>query len=93
MKLKDQYALQVYNREHMNNIPNREIQFSISDQLFLDTLTMELRGKSISYSSFKKKQKQQREEELKNKIKNIEENEHVLATCIMLNFIRHLKSN
>ena len=42
--------------ENIKNIPDNEIQFLISDQLFLETLLMELRGKSISYSSYKKKQ-------------------------------------
>ena len=52
-----QYALPVYNLENVTKIPNSEIQFSISDQLFLETLLMELRGKSVSYSSHSKKSK------------------------------------
>ena len=31
------------------------LQLAINDQLFLETLLMEIRGKSISYASYKKK--------------------------------------
>ena len=41
--------------DQINNIPDDQIQFVINDQLFLETLLMELRGKSISFSSYKKK--------------------------------------
>ena len=51
----EQYALPVYNRESILDIPRDELQFSISDQLFLDTFLMEIRGKSISYRAYKKK--------------------------------------
>ena len=47
-----------------------ELQFVINDQLFLDTLLMEIRGESISYASFKNKQRNNREKYL---IKQIEE--------------------
>ena len=54
-EVKKQYALPVYNMDQINNIPDDQIQFVISDQLFFETLLMELRGKSISFSSYKKK--------------------------------------
>ena len=41
--------------DQINNIPDDQIQFVINDQLFPETLLMELRGKSISFSSYKKK--------------------------------------
>lgn len=53
--VKRQYAISIYNKDKINDIPNEEIQLTINDQLFLDTLLMELRGKSISYASFRKK--------------------------------------
>ena len=55
--VKEQYAIPVYNNENINTIPNKDIQFTINDQLFLDTLLMEIRGRTISYSSYKTKQK------------------------------------
>ena len=54
-EVKKQYALPVYNMDQINSIPDDQIQFVISDQLFFETLLMELRGKSISFSSYKKK--------------------------------------
>ena len=49
--------LSVCDVNHINIIPNVEIQFVINDQLFLETLLMEIRGKTISYSAFKNKEK------------------------------------
>ena len=72
--VKKQYALPVYNIDEIDNIPNTEIQFNINDQLFLDVLLMELRGQSISYASFKNKQRNNLEKDLINKITNLENN-------------------
>ena len=57
-EIKRQYALPVYDIENIQNIPDDQIQFTINDQLFLETLLMELRGKSISYSRKKKEKKE-----------------------------------
>lgn len=73
-EIKQQYALPVYNHENISDVPDDEIQFVIDDQLFLETLLMELRGKSISFASFRKKQTDKHEQELIKRIKNIEEN-------------------
>ena len=56
--------LAVYNIDQAKTVPDEEIQFSINDQLFLEVLLMELRGQSISYASYKNKQKHNREKEL-----------------------------
>ena len=42
-EVKKQYSLPVYDFENLHNIPECELQFSINDQLFLDTLLMEIR--------------------------------------------------
>ena len=55
-EIKIQYALPIYNYQNIKEIPDSELQFTISDQLFLETLLMELRGNSISYGSYVKKQ-------------------------------------
>ena len=60
---------------------------TINDQLFLETLLMELRGKSISYSSYKKKEREKRETDL---IKNIEALESNLSNT-NINDIENLK--
>ena len=67
-------ALPVYNFDDINNIPAKDIQFTINDQLFLDVLLIELRGTAISYSGHKNKLKNIREQELLSNIKKIEQN-------------------
>ena len=54
-QIKIQYALPVYNISNINDISNTDIQFTINDQLFLETVLMEVRGKTISYSCYIKK--------------------------------------
>ena len=73
-EIKVQYAIPVYNIENIENIPNDKIQFVINDQLFLETLLMEIRGKSISYSTYKKKCTDILEVETVNEIRDIENN-------------------
>ena len=72
--IKTQYSLPIYNLENLEYIPDDEIQFLIDDQLFLETLLMEIRGKSISYSSYKKKTTNSAEQELIKKIQEEEDN-------------------
>ena len=45
-----QYCLPVYNIESINLFDRSFMQFTINDQLFLETLLMEVRGKTISFS-------------------------------------------
>ena len=73
-EVKKQYALPVYNMDQINNVPDDEIQFVINDQLFLETLLMELRGKSISFSSYKKKIEEQKEKKIISNIETLESN-------------------
>ena len=61
----------------------------INDQLFLDTLLMEIRGKSISYASFKNKQRNCREKHLIKRIADLEENTEINST----EQIENLKQN
>ena len=73
-EFKKQYSLPVYDFENLHNIPECKLQFSINDQLFLDTLLMEIRGQSISYSSYKKKQNDKKEKQLAEGILKLEPN-------------------
>ena len=43
------------NSDTMNEIPVNDLHLSIEEPLFFDVLLMEIRGKSIAYSSHKKK--------------------------------------
>lgn len=72
-KVKEQYMLPVYNLEFIeNSINNDLLELTISYQLFLEMLLMEIRGKTISYSAYKKKQNQERENILIKDIQNLE---------------------
>ena len=73
-EIKLQYSLPVYNIDQINEINNEDIQFIINDQLFLETLLMEIRGKTISYSSYKSKNRRTLETQLISEIKEIESN-------------------
>ena len=54
IKIACQYAVPVYSLDNTDQIPKDETHFTINDQRFLDTLLMEIRDKSISYSVYKK---------------------------------------
>ena len=51
--------------------------FSIDDALFFDVLLMEIRGKIISYSTYKKKKNNDKEIKLLEEIDNIEKNTNI----------------
>ena len=71
---KMQYAALVYQLENINELNDAEIEFRIPDHLFLDTLLMNIRGKTISYSTYKKKMQKETQSNLENEIKLLEEN-------------------
>ena len=64
-KVKEQNILPIYNLEFIeNNINNNLVDCTISNQLILEMLLLDIRGKIISYSAYKKKQKQERKSNL-----------------------------
>ena len=69
-----QYCLPVYNTENVLNIDKSQLQFIIDDQLFLEKLLMEIRGETISFSTYKAKTKCIREDSIKKEISYIENN-------------------
>ena len=75
--VKRQYAALVYNMDAIDNIPLSEINFIINDQLFLEVLLMEIRGKTISYSSYLKKQSSKLEKQLIKEIEILENNNNI----------------
>jgi hypothetical protein len=56
-KTKEQYAALVYDKSTLSEIDDLVIHFTINDQLFLETLLTEIRGKTISYASYRRKEK------------------------------------
>ena len=73
-EIKKQYAIPIYNLNNINDIPNNDLTFTISDKLFFETLMMEIRGKTISYSTFKKKTELNKERDLEKEINDLEHN-------------------
>ena len=57
-KKKKKKVLPVYNPENIKDIPDDRIKFYINEQLFLEALLIELRGTSLSYSCYKKKERE-----------------------------------
>lgn len=72
LRTKQQYMLPVYDLDQVDNIPCNELQLTISDQLFLDVLLMEIRKTTLSYSVKKKKEDIEKEKLLEKEIINLE---------------------
>ena len=70
-EVKNQYA---ENDQPSEEISNKDIKFSINDQLFLEVLLMEIRGKTISYATYKKKKIDKTEQNLIQEINILEQN-------------------
>ena len=62
----------VINLQGERNIPNEDVMFNINNQLFLETLLVIVRGQTIKYSSFKKKQSLAEERKLEEEILDLE---------------------
>ena len=76
-RVKKQYAILIYSPDEISNISARDIQFSITDQLFFETLLFEIRGKTISYASYKKKAENEKETTLNDTLKRLENNNQI----------------
>lgn len=72
--VKLQYDCPVHNFENIETIDDKTIKFTISDQTFLERLLMEIRVKTISYSTYKKKNTTNIEKQLEQEILLIEQN-------------------
>ena len=68
---KEMYAALPYNRANLNDITIEDLQLTISWKLFLDTLLMMIRGKSISLTSNFKRKNEEREKYLNEAIKEL----------------------
>ena len=75
----DRYSLVNNNNNNNNGINGNNHQssekreFLINDQLLLETILLTIRGETIKYSSYKKKQNSEQELKLENDIKHLEE--------------------
>ena len=70
--MKKQYGALVYDTENIKDVDNESLCLTINDQLFFEVLLMEIRGKSISYSSYKKREDNKQEKRLNDEITELE---------------------
>ena len=64
LNFKKEYSALVCNRLSIDSINNSVLQFTINNQLFLEMLLLEIRGKTIAYSSHKRKEEKAKEQAL-----------------------------
>ena len=83
-KVKSQYCALVYNIEQLDSIDSETLELQINDALFFDTLLMEIRGKTIAYSSYKKKQSDIIEKRLLSEIEELEQKQNIDDTFELL---------
>ena len=81
----------INNNNNNNTVPDDNIQFTINDQLFLETLLIMIRGETIKYSSIKKKENMQEEIKLEKEILEIEENINNNTLNIHINNLNSLE--
>lgn len=72
-QVKKQYARQ--KDLDLDKIPNKDLELDISEQLFFETLLLEIRGKTISYASYRKREEKKNEKDLLEKIQLLESGE------------------
>ena len=78
LEVKSRYAVNNQNPNiSFTDIPNNELFLSVNEQLFWETLLLEIRGKTIAYSSFKKRQEIGRESQLLKEIKILEKQQDI----------------
>ena len=73
--------MQVYNLENLNNISNEHIEFLISDKQFL----VRLRGETVKYSTFVKRESTKTEHRLIKEIAVLEERSDLVMNLELLN--------
>lgn len=71
IKIKQRYASPIYNN-NIENVADDTLMLTINDQIFLDVLFMEIRGISISHSSYRKKENDKREKQLMSELELLE---------------------
>lgn len=62
--VKSIYAATPYNPDYLKFCPNKDLQLLINDQLFWETLLVQLRGRIITYASLKKRKSNEIEKNL-----------------------------
>ena len=68
LDLKMELAATPYERTEIPNISNETLEFTLSDQSFFEQLLLRIRGATISYSSFKKRERNSNKKHLETQI-------------------------
>ena len=71
-EVRQQYAILVYQFDNLDKIEDKDIQFTISDTMFLEMLLSNIRGYSIRFSSRAKRHQNDQEKDLQEAIANLE---------------------
>ena len=66
------YTLPVYSYDYLENYDPSKIQFKIDKSTFFETLLLMIRGETVKYSSIKKRERINREQELIHNIEQLE---------------------
>ena len=80
MTIKKEYAVPVYDLEYLDSIQDLNINFTITDDIFLETLLLKIRGDTIKFASKLKKEHQTKELHLVAEIEQLEKVETICAT-------------
>ena len=72
MSIKKQYAASPYNLESIDLIENEYFQTVLNPQLFFEILLLELRSKTIAFSSALKRKEIDRVKQLESEITNLD---------------------
>ena len=69
---KYKYALPVYNLRYLDIAPDVDVSFTVNDGQFLELLLLRIRGETIKFASYRKKEANKHENRLKYEIKFLE---------------------
>ena len=70
--IRQTYALPIYDLDHVNTMPDKDLILTIEDDLFLDTMLCQLRGVIIAFSKKAAKENRILEKDLLKKIVKLE---------------------
>lgn len=83
LKVKQQYSLP-QKGEMSSTRDTHHAGYQINDQLFFEMILLEIRGKTISYAAYKKKQARQKENKLRSEIKKLEDHHTINENDLVL---------
>ena len=89
---KYEYAIPIYNMANLDQIDEENITFSISDQLFFDTLLNNIRAMTLPYSAILKRRRIKVKKDLEAEISQTQDELHLSNDDHLSNKLEELKS-